>query len=209
MQHIDKLVATPIDELEQSDVLVGFDWRQEEDSIVSAVSERLAPEDALLPDLEGEELWVTWHGERYRLPLTITPHDRYVAVSSLAALLAGRYRFWVLKTSLDTDTHALLVLGTAEAAYLEARHARWLARHFEPLDLGFDYFNGIRVPYWGHEDHNPEFERQAREMREAGEAAAPQLEALVHQAMREAGLKPGFGLEAALKAARKPWWKFW
>jgi hypothetical protein len=209
MQHIDRLVATPIEDLEQGDTLVWVDWRQEEDAIVSAVSTRLAPDDALVPDLQGEELWVTWRGARHRLPLTITPHDRYVAISSIAALLAGLYRFWVLKNSLDSDTHALLVLAAPEAADLETRHAAWAARHFEPLDIGLDYFNGIRVPYWGNENNNPDFEREARQMREAREAAGPALEAVFHQVMREAGIKPGFGLEAALKLARKPWWKFW
>jgi hypothetical protein len=139
---------------EDDDAYVFFDHRALESSIVEAVSLRLAPEHALIAREVhgGEELYVTYRGQEHKLPLTVSPHDRYVAISSIAELLKDHYRFFVLLPSHDTDTHAVLVVPVAVAQ-------GWtdLPEHLAPLLLGFDYFHQLDVPYLNHEASAPNF----------------------------------------------------
>lgn len=102
---------------------------------------------------EADKYWL--------LPLTFTRHDRYVALSSLAEVLKDKYSFWLVEGRLGDDTHGLLILSHEVALQLQAEHAEWLAATLVPMQLGFDYFNEIKVPYLGHEDNNPEFVQQA------------------------------------------------
>lgn len=102
---------------------------------------------------EADKYWL--------LPLTFTRHDRYVALSSLAEVLKDKYSFWLVEGRLGDDTHGLLILSHEVALQLQTEHAEWLAATLVPMQLGFDYFNEIKVPYLGHEDNNPEFVQQA------------------------------------------------
>ncbi|MBN8445366.1 MAG: hypothetical protein J0M22_07845 [Gammaproteobacteria bacterium] len=102
---------------------------------------------------EADKYWL--------LPLTFTRHDRYVALSSLAEVLKDKYSFWLVEGRLGDDTHGLLILSHEVALQLQTEHAEWLAATLVPMQLGFDYFNEIKVPYLGHENNNPEFLQQA------------------------------------------------
>jgi len=134
------------------------------------VSERLAPEHELTAREDGEDLFVTYRGREHRIPLTISPHDRYVAISSLAELLKEHYRFFVLLPSHDTDTHGLLVVPVATAN-------AWgpLPEHLMPLQLGFDYFGQIKVPYLNHEDAAPDFASESESARSTTHAMSQLL----------------------------------
>ena len=207
---IDALPTLQYEELEEVCLLI--DWRDDEAGIVSVVSDVLRPEDALeaVEHEDDEGLSVVWRGSEYVIPLTITPHDRYVAISSLAWILRNHYQFWLLKDSIDgSDTHALLILPLADSHRMEAERDEWVKDKLVKLQLGHDYFNGLAVPYTDHEDNNPDFEAQAAAQREQQEQVKPLIEQAVKQSMNELGLKPGFALDIAMKAQKRPWWKFW
>jgi len=141
------------------------DHHSEEGCIVEWVSDRLAPKDTLSVRADGTELFVTHRDREYRLPLTISRHDRFVAISSLAELLKNDYRFFVLSPWRGSDTHRLLVVPES--------HARaWgsIPEHLEPLRFGFDYFNGINIPYLNHEDSAPNWATESEAARLSGEA---------------------------------------
>jgi hypothetical protein len=150
---------------------VFVDHREMEESIVHYVAERLAPEHTLTAREDGEDLFVTYRSQEHRLPLTISRHDRYVAISSLAELLKDDYRFFVLALSLDSDTHGLLVAPVATVA-------TWgpLPSHLQDLKPGFDYFSGINVPYLNHEA--PNFARDAEGVHAASEAMGLMINSL-------------------------------
>src|SRR5262245_2206219 len=158
---------------DDEEAYIFIDHREEEESIVLSVSERLAPADALATRCD-ETLFVTFRGQEHRIPLTISRHDRYVAVSSLAELLKDDYRFFVLVPSLNSDTHGLLVVPKSVA---EAWNP--LPEHLAPLELGFDYFGQIKVPYLFHEDWAPDFARESEFQRQASGAYAQFLEAVL------------------------------
>ena len=158
---------------DDDEAYIFIDHREEEESIVFSVSDRLAPADALDTRCD-ETLFVTFRGQEHRIPLTISPHDRYVAVSSLAELLKDDYRFFVLVPSLNSDTHGLLVVPKSVA---EAWNP--LPEHLTPLELGFDYFGQIKVPYLYHEDGAPDFARESELQRDASGAFAQFLEAML------------------------------
>jgi hypothetical protein len=134
-------------------IYIYVDHRDEEVGIVAAVSDRLAPDDILTSRTTDDGgLYVTHRGHEVLIPLTLTRHDRYVAISSLAVLLGEHYRFFIETGSLDSDTHAVFVVQASDAR-------EWGAppEHLEPLVLGVDYFSGhplsehaVKIPYLGH-----------------------------------------------------------
>lgn len=143
---------------DDEEAYVFLDHREEPGSIIEQVSARLAPEHALTArvDEEAEHLFATYRGHEGRIPLTLAWYDQYVEISSLAELLKDDYRFFVLAPTLGSDTHGLLVVPIANAL-------AWvpLPEHLIPLQLGFDYFGQIKVPYLNHEDSAPDFARES------------------------------------------------
>lgn len=155
---------------EDEDAYVFFDHREEEVSIIEYVSKRLAPDHALTLRGDDLELFVTYRGHEHKIPLTISPHDRYVAVSSLAELLKDDYRFFILVPSLDSDTHAVLIAPALQAAGWDP-----LPEHLEPLRLGFDYFSGIKIPYLNHEEAAADFAVESASARSTANAMSQLL----------------------------------
>lgn len=150
--------ATGLDEESLGSRIVWIDHRACEDEIVDAVAAQV--DEPLGAEWVDDALWVHWDGERRRLPLTGTPHDRYVALGSLAAWLGGRYRFWLAEEHLQDDTHGLLVTRAGgEADHLATVEAG--GRVFVPLRPGHDYFHGIDVPCLGTDARGPDFARHA------------------------------------------------
>lgn len=164
-------VAPPAEDDEDAYVII--DHREEETSIVEYVSERLAAEDALEAEEDGEQLLVCHQGRKHVIPLSFSPHDRYIMISSLAELLRGRYQFFVLKPSLCDDTHALLIVADSDVR-------RWgaIPDHLAALDPGYDYFHDVRVPYLNHESSAPSFEDERQSVATAKEAMGGLVEAL-------------------------------
>jgi uncharacterized protein (DUF433 family) len=141
-------------DIDDEEAYLHIDHRDEDEGIVLGISERLAEDDAIVPgDLVEGGMSVVYRGTNHIVPIAYSPHDRYITISSVAEILRERYSFFVHTPSLASDTHALLIADRAEAVGWRA-----LPSHLAPLDLGFDYFGGIRVPYLGHTDAAPDFE---------------------------------------------------
>jgi hypothetical protein len=143
---------------DDEDAYIFIDNHEEPGVIIPQVSRRLAPEHALTARVADnvDHLFVAFRGQEHRIPLTLAWYDQYVEVSSLAELLQDDYRFFVLAPTLDSDTHGVLVVPVAIAR-------AWvpLPDHLIPLQLGFDYFGKIKVPYLNHEDSAPDFARES------------------------------------------------
>jgi hypothetical protein len=123
------------------------DWKEEEEEIVKCFARHL-PEEKLAPLRKGGLLWVRYNDRQHQIPLTDSARDQYVAISSLASIVRPKYEVRLLKATLDSDTHALLVLPRATWKFLERQHPKWV-RQFRPLRLGKDYFGSGKVPYVG------------------------------------------------------------
>jgi hypothetical protein len=154
----------------QSEAVIWVDHRETEDWIVDQVAEAVAPAHRLEQEFRGDDIYVTYDGAEYRIPLTLSRHDRYVAISSLAAILQRDYDFWLEKDSLGGDTHGFVVLEKNRLDAEEPGVKQAFLEKFAPLELGMDYFSGIAVPYTGNEQHNPDFDKQAREYQEGSDA---------------------------------------
>ncbi len=144
---IDALAALDTDTLaDEHGVIV--DWRACEDEVVADFGRRLVSGDTLTARLDGNELYVTFNDAEYRVPLTHSPADRYVAISSLMSLLGERYELRRLKASVDSDTHVFLLLLREAWRLLDERHRSWADSLFESVPIGVDGFgNGETVPY--------------------------------------------------------------
>ena len=152
---------------------VFIDHREEDTSIVSAIAAVLPDGDPLEMEEAGEDVFVRYQGSRHRLPLQVSPHDRYITISSLAEVLGAHYNFYVLEPSLTDDTHGLLVVPQARA-----RSWAGLPDHLVPLEPGYDYVHGIRVPYLNHEDAAPDFARDRERVAAGREAMGDFVQAL-------------------------------
>jgi hypothetical protein len=138
---------------DDSDAYVFIDHREEETSIVEYVSARLSPEDVLEVEEDEEQILVSHQGRVHPIPLQLSLHDRYIMISSLAELLRERYQFFLLRPSLGDDTHGLLVVSQSDVRSWDA-----VPDYLVALELGYDYFNGIRVPYLNQEACAPDFD---------------------------------------------------
>lgn len=164
-----------LNEEDFDDALLWVDHRSQEDEIIFEVADYL--NEPLFAEWHEDKLWLCYAtaeadadgnstanaepDRKWQLPLTFTRHDRYVALSSLAEVLKDKYSFWLVEGRLGDDTHGLLILSHAVASQLQTEHADWLAETLVPMQLGFDYFNEIKVPYLGHENNNPDFLQQS------------------------------------------------
>lgn len=164
-----------LDEDTFDDALLWIDHRSQEDEIIFEVADYL--NEPLFAEWRDDKLWLCYANSEsgananahtgseadqcWLLPLTFTRHDRYVALSSLAEVLKDKYSFWLVEGRLGDDTHGVLILSHEVALQLQTEHPEWLAAMLVPMQLGFDYFNEIKVPYLGHENNNPEFAQQS------------------------------------------------
>jgi len=155
------LIEARLGEDYEGDDLLWVDHRSDDDGIIESLSDRLGADDAMTLEWRDDELWLQHRGAVHLVPLTMSPHDRYVAIGSVAELVRDRHGLYVRNDSLGGDTHALLVLSHAEVAAASKGARQLLGKHFTRVEPGTDYFGGPDVPFVGHADHNPQFAEQA------------------------------------------------
>lgn len=171
------------------------DWRSEEDLVVGEFAERLADPDSLtcnVPESEDEPFVVTYRGTPCIIPLTWSGSDRYVTIGSLVEILKGDYRVYLISGCEADDTHSFILIDESTADDIERNHRAWLDAHLLAVEAGYDYFSGLRVPYYGNENHNPDFAEQRAAQSAAMRDAMNEVESMLDTAFR-----------------KKPWWKFW
>lgn len=159
----------------QSENLIWIDHREEEDTIVECVSAAIDGRGGLFSEWKDDAWFISYQDQSYQVPLTMSPHDRYVAISSLARVLEPEYEFWLLASSLDGDTHGLLVVDRAELQSLSPADRTALNSAFAQLKLGHDYFSGLAVPFVGNENANPNLMKQSNAQREAAMGLVDQV----------------------------------
>jgi hypothetical protein len=129
--------------------IIWIDHRDENDEIVEQVSALVNSK--VKSQWKEDKLYILYDGQKFEIPLTFTGADRYITVSSLAELLKDTYSFWVVSDSLKDDTQGLLVIEKDGVLSQEESHLKWFYETFSELKRGYDYFNGISIPYLGHE----------------------------------------------------------
>ena len=179
--------------LDEDDLQARFcwiDWRSHESEVLEGFSEHMTAEDGLDYVDQDDPGTIAWRGGTFAVPLTGTSSDRYVMIHSVAEIVKERYTVWGDPESIaGSDTHGFLILSNAASDALVAQHPAWVAQHLRRLDPGMDEFNAIRVPWFGHERHNPDFARD--------------------HAVAQSQQFPYAPVPTAAVAKKKPFWKFW
>lgn len=166
-----QLVAMSEDDLDE---FTGWiDWRSEEEEVVYAVQEHTG--EPLESTWEGDDFLLKWGDSTFKIPLTMSSVDRYVAINSLAEILKEKYQFFLRVGYDGSDTHGLLVVDKECAAELEQNHADWLRENFEKLKPGIDHFSGLKIPYYGNENNNPKLQDELDDAEAAVEEFKGQL----------------------------------
>lgn len=146
---IEKLVKLDGEKLEDAFSLV--DWREYDSEVARLFAAQLGSDTSLKVQVD-HELVLLFEGKEYSVPLTKTGSDRYVVLSSCAELVKDSHDVWLHKESLENDTHGFLITSKSQSRELQDNHADWVAKHLEPLTLGFDYFGEVEIPYLNHSE---------------------------------------------------------
>ena len=144
-----------------------IDWRSSEQEVIAAFADHLGDEWTLGFKAGDENPVLTVQGADYIIHLTGADSDRYIMLSSLAEIFRKTHVVWLHKGSMEDDTHGILVLSKDQSDELEERHAVWVEQHLLPLRKGLDAFNGLDIPYYGHEDNAPGFGKERQTIDQA------------------------------------------
>jgi hypothetical protein len=127
---------TAIDALLEDDQTVFWvDWR-EDDSDIVGYCEGVLQTGSLTAELVevdtpiGCDLFISYGGQRIRVPFINGPEDRHITLCALNQALAPDFEVRFCIDSNGSDTLAFLPLPVAKWAELEQRHGAAVSRHF-------------------------------------------------------------------------------
>jgi hypothetical protein len=140
--------------------LAWIEHKEDEERIVQVIAQKLDDPSTLTPIRKGRQLWVAYRGTEFHIPLTDSRHDRYITISSLAKIMEKDYVFWLEQESLGGETHGLLVLRYHDLAQLDVEIQTDFMDRFVCLEIGYDYFSGLRIPYTQNVNNNPMFKQE-------------------------------------------------
>ncbi len=149
----DILEAVRTDDDEAFDALVAndecaflVDHRAEEEEIVTEC-EAVLKTGRLSAEFTGDELFVVFGPKRVKVPLTLTPADRHIALLSLNEALNPEFEVRMLYASVDSDTGAFVPLRRDAWAALELESPEVVARRFHVLTPHPNTFTeSVKVP---------------------------------------------------------------
>jgi hypothetical protein len=166
------LMAMSEDDLD--DCVEWIDWRGEEAEVVEAVQARIS--ESLTCAWDDDEFFIYLDNQKLKIPLTLTGCDRYVTISSLAEILKAKYAFFLRNGYEGDDTHGLLIVPVDCVPVMRSQHGAWFNDNFSELERGIDHFSGLRIPYVGHENNNPNLKEEVEALRAREAEFAAQLE---------------------------------
>jgi hypothetical protein len=187
-----------------ADAIAWIDWRSEETEIVETIANQLDTPDTLSFSVDGESITVIFNGNEFPIPLTNTGSDRYVMLCSIGEILKDRYVIWLEAETLEgSDTHGVVLVAKEQSQLLMTSHATWMSEHLRELIPGLDRFNNLKIPYFGNEQNNPNFQTEWQKYDQDTKAMVAKL----REQRDEKSIKEM--TKTSTKAAVKPWWKFW
>jgi hypothetical protein len=199
---------TVMTEDDLDDCVDWIDWRAEEEEVVEAVQARIS--ETLTCSWDDEEFFVYLDNKKLKIPVTLSRCDRYVTISSLAEILKAKYVFFLRNGHEGDDTHGLLIVPIDCVPVMRGKHGDWFSENFGELERGTDHFSGLRIPYFGHENNNPQLreELDAMQAAEAGFAAQLENSPAAKAITRELRLQLGTATfkDKASFYARRFWW---
>jgi hypothetical protein len=141
---VDELLRTPSEDnvaalLEDDSAVFMVDWREEDDAIVE-YCEGVLGTDSLSAEIvnidadPGFELYISYGGQRTKVPLMAAPEDRHITLRTLNQALAPDYEIRVCVDSNGSDTLAFLPLSATDWAALESNYGQRVAKHFRKIE---------------------------------------------------------------------------
>jgi hypothetical protein len=143
---------TQVDEYVHSSYII-VESSYESEFIPEQFSEHLAAEDVLTSDVDKETFTITYRGLTHTVPLSLTRHDVWITVSSIAKVIGEDYAVFIEQKSIGEESMLLFVAPRSALSAWGATPA-----HLVPMQLGIDYFTGtpsdgsaISIPFVGHD----------------------------------------------------------
>jgi hypothetical protein len=121
--------------LDDEDTVFWVDWREEDDAIVESCEAliKTGTLSAELIDVEAEngyDFYISYKGNRVKVPLTYSLQDRHITICALNDALAPDYEVRLCIDSNGGDTLAFLPLPVGEWGNLEERYGDAIRQRF-------------------------------------------------------------------------------
>ncbi len=125
--------------LADHDTVFWVDWREEDDAIVRYCEDILRTGDlsAEVADIDadpGFEMYISYRGQRTKVPLVEGLADRHITLHTLNQLLKPAFEIRVCADSNGMDTLAFLPLSATDWSALEATFGERVERRFRKIE---------------------------------------------------------------------------
>jgi hypothetical protein len=143
-KSVDDVLQSPSEDnvsalLDDDSAVFMVDWREEDDAIVEYCESvlgtgSLSAELVDIDDDPGFELYITYAGDRAKVPLVAGPEDRHITLYTLNQVLAPDYEVRVCVDSNVSDTLAFLPLAATDWSALESKYGEAVAERFKRIE---------------------------------------------------------------------------
>lgn len=121
--------------LDDDETVFWVDWREEDDAIVDYCEEilhtgQLATETIDSDNEAGFDFFISYKGNRVRVPLVIGPEDRHITIVALNEILQPDYEIRFCIDSHGSDTLGFIPLACDTWNELESRYGDALSKRF-------------------------------------------------------------------------------
>jgi hypothetical protein len=126
--------------LNDEESVFGVDWREADDAIVEYCEAMLqtgtlSAEMVNVDGPPGWKLYITYKGNRGRVPHVVGPEDRHITILALNRMLSPDFEIRFCIASNGGDTLAFLPLASKDWAQLERQYGSAVAEHFYKIAL--------------------------------------------------------------------------
>lgn len=118
--------------LDDAEVCVIVDWREEDDSVVNDFAAKISETD-LQGELTDRGLTIKHDGKDSEI-LYDSLKDRYVTIQKIAELLKDKYEIRVFESSLGSDTHVFYIKPRRWWNFMDTKFAKRMKQIFVPID---------------------------------------------------------------------------
>ncbi|OAB34539.1 hypothetical protein [Paenibacillus macquariensis] len=116
---------------------VTVDWREEDSEIVRLFGEFL-PGEVIVEEVD-EGLTLSYAGEKYSIPLTFSPNDRYITIRGIADIIQKKFEIRLFRESYWSDTHVFVLLSCVQWQELESSHTVEVEKIFQKITPELDF----------------------------------------------------------------------
>ena len=117
------------------------DWREYEEDIVNCFNAMLQDDDSLSVRFDENDDYgiITYNSNDYKIPLTMSPSDRYEIIRALCSILKDKYGVKLFTSTYPTDTHIFLLLPLSWWNQIDCLFPNTTKQYFTDISVNIDF----------------------------------------------------------------------